>query len=230
MSETSFSVKKIFLDFVFQKSCAVCETPGSNLCGDCVQTLGRARLRCLRCGSHNPFGQYCSSCVKPDFPDEIVCSLEYRGTIRDLIHQFKFEDASSLAREFGQLLAHKIKKISGFKQFVLAPIPLHKKRLAQRGYNQAELLAREIARLLGMEERDLLLKRPTRTSQVEAKTKEQRRKNIKGAFQINPKTAIPEKVILVDDVITSGATVEEATKVLKGAGVKVVIAAALAMG
>lgn len=147
-----------------------------------------------------------------------------------MIHQFKFEDTSSLSREFGRLMAIEIKKISTFKKFVLATVPLHKKRLARRGYNQSNLLVKEVALILGMQDDDMLLRRPSQMSQVEAKTKEQRRKNIKGAFLINPKAIIAEKVILIDDVVTSGATIEEATKVLKKAGVREVIAVTLAMG
>ncbi len=238
----------ILTDFVFPQSCFVCGKMGTGICRQCLIDQPRARPKCLKCGAHNPFGLACRVCRTKYTPDRTLALYEFDGPIREMIHLFKYEDYSALAQCFGGVLAEefasardvgglssasraKVAKdspLQGTSSWTIVPIPLSKKRVAWRGYNQSLLLAREIAKRSGFEVRELLRRKDSAESQVQSGTKEKRRANIKGVFEvIEP---VWKNILLVDDVITSGATVLEATRVLKHAGAKKVCVLALAMG
>ena len=160
-------------------------------------------------------------------PDKTLALYEFDGPIREMIHLFKYEDCSSFARYFGEVLTEQVGELGvGFDAIV--PIPLSKDRRAWRGYNQSLLLAKEIGKRTGIEVWEILKRKRGSESQVQSGTKEKRQANIRGVFETD--ISIPENILLIDDVITSGATVLEATRVLKHAGAKRVYVLALAMG
>ncbi len=163
-------------------------------------------------------------------PDRIVSRFIYEGKLKDAIHQYKFEDAYLLSEDFSLALSPIIKGIDGYNKYALTYIPLDKRRQRYRGYNQSKILAERLADRLKMTSVDLLERKEQRETQVSAKTKTARRKNVKGVFVVKGGARIPKKIILIDDVVTTGATVEEATKVLKKAGAREIIVVALAMG
>jgi ComF family protein len=144
-----------------------------------------------------------------------------------MIHLFKYDDCTCFAQCFGEVLAKQARGFgAGFDAIV--PIPLSKGRRAWRGYNQSLLLAKEIGKRTGIEIWEILKRKRGSESQVQSGTKEKRQANIKGVFETDK--SVPENILLIDDVITSGATVLEATRVLKRAGAKKVCVLALAMG
>jgi competence protein ComFC len=218
-----------FLDFIFPRSCFVCGKAGTDLCEPCGKVLKPAQLRCLHCSRANPYGKYCFRCKKASQADQVLAVFAYKSPLKDVIHQFKYEDASSLGEVFSHLLSQKIKKIPGYRSYKLTFIPLAAHRERQRGYNQARLLVDGIIRELKMERTDLLTRVEVGESQVRSGTKSARRANVRGTFELKTDTKIPSKIILIDDVITTGATVEEAAKVLKKAGVKGIVVLALAL-
>jgi len=135
------------------------------------------------------------------------------------------------AEALAEPLLKLIKNLAGSgKGYIFVPAPLSQKRLSQRGYNQAELLAKLVGEKTGLEVADILGRRHVKKSQVEVADKEERRNNIKNVFSVSKDAKVPENIILIDDVITTGATVLEATKVLKRAGAKKVVVFAVAMG
>jgi len=226
----------LFVDFVFPQSCFVCGEPGVAVCRGCLRILPRARLKCLKCGRRNPLGTTCVICRNRNSPDKVLAVFDYDGPIREMIHLFKYEDASSYASIFGEALTAEFEKL-GAKDAVIVPVPLSRKRKAWRGYNQSLLLARIISGKTGLKIREVLERKKTPfykelfshpESQVQSGTREKRLANVRGKFEaVKP---VPENVVLIDDVITSGATVLEATRVLKRAGAKKVYVLALAMG
>jgi len=217
------------IDFVFPRICLVCSSNTEYLCDHCLAKIKKARLKCLRCNKNNPFGRYCFSCEKPFLPDKIISAFVYRDHIKNVIHQYKYEDAFILAKDLAKALLPLVRSISGYRKFTLSFIPLSDKKFKTRGYNQAELLAREAGKLLNMRVANLMNRSTQEETQVTSKTKRARKQNIKGVFKIKNGVSVPANIILVDDVVTTGATVEEATKVLKRAGAKKVVVVALAM-
>lgn len=215
--------------FVFPNACICCGEVGRALCFECQQSFSPAQLRCLACGRYNPFGLYCASCKRKHWPDRVVACFAYNSPVKELLHQFKYEDVFLLYKPLAKQLASRIFQIRNYQQFAVTFIPLSSNRYRWRGYNQAELLAREAAATCRLPVVDTLRRSRFYESQVKSQTKRSRKQNVKGAFEIKEKASVPKKVILIDDIVTTGATVEEATRVLKRAGVKEVIVIAVAM-
>ena len=186
---------------------------------------------CLKCGARNPFGRTCVVCKTRYTPDLVLAANLFEGVLREAIHLFKYDDATCFAEALAEPLLKLIKNLAGSgKGYIFVPAPLSQKRLSQRGYNQAELLAKLVGEKTGLEVADILGRRHVKKSQVEVADKEERRNNIKNVFSVSKDAKVPENIILIDDVITTGATVLEATKVLKRAGAKKVVVFAVAMG
>jgi ComF family protein len=161
--------------------------------------------------------------------DELICAGAFQGPLRTAIHNFKYESDTPLASALALLLAQAL--VSGEKAGLdseppsVIPVPLHIDRKRQRGYNQSELLARELAKITGWPlVRGLERVRNTR-SQV-GLTAEERRENMRDAFAWRG-GAVPRRVLLVDDVCTTGATLSACADVLRANGARGVYAAAV---
>ena len=150
----------------------------------------------------------------------------HEGVLRKLIHVFKFEGVRTLQRPLGALLAQALPRESGFDAIV--PMPLHWRRRWQRGFNQSELLAREIARRWAVPVR-ALVRRKKATAPQAGLTSAQRRKNVEGAFHVRKGTRLKGmRLLLIDDVLTTGATANACARALKRAGAAQVTFLALA--
>jgi len=206
-------MKEFLLNLFFPKFCLGCQKEGKYLCEDCFSLIDISN-KILRVPELE--GLFFAT----DFENFIV---------KKLIHNFKYKP---FARELAKTLAFLI--IIHFKnlekspeflnkkeEFVLIPIPLHKRRLRWRGFNQAKEIAKELSVFLKIPVLDdILIKEKETHPQVNLSEKE-RKENIKGAFIVKNEEKIKrKKVLLVDDVFTTGATMEEATKVLKKSGAK----------
>ena len=206
------------------------------ICENCLESLPRENLKCLKCGRKNPLGTYCVDCRGKLRPDRVLAVYKFDGPIRELIHEFKYEDVTALAEPLGKAMAGVLEMRNGKwgvgREWVVLPLPLSNARRRYRGYNQSELLAKIFASKTGLIYADILERKKIkgRRSQVQSGDKITRKNNVKGVFALKKDVQVPEKVILIDDVVTTGATVEEATKVLKRAGAKEVIVLGLAMG
>lgn len=149
----------------------------------------------------------------------------YEGTLRELVHLFKYECIRTLASPLGRLLVRAVPVDTAIDAVV--PVPLHWRRRWARGFNQAELLAAEAARSRGVPVLRALRRRrhtPTQTGLTHA----QRRKNIAGAFTLTGKPVEGLRLLLVDDVMTTGATLSVCAALLRRAGARSVLAATLA--
>jgi len=156
-----------------------------------------------------------------------------------MIHAFKYHSIEALKKPLAELVNAYIQKelftnqpiVYKLKDCVLAPVPLTLRRKINRGFNQSELLALEIAKYLDAPVMNLLKRKKFTDPQAEISGWQKRKENISGAFALNTKSLnIPKKVILVDDVSTSGATLEEAARILKQAGVKEIYGLVIAKG
>jgi ComF family protein len=154
----------------------------------------------------------------------------YDGSLMTAIHRFKYGEKSYLADSLGPLLSEFAKNwVNKPDGFLTVPVPLHKKRLRERGFNQSLLLAKHVAKELHTELDFLSLRRVRYTLPQTGLGKEERRKNVKGAFMIeNPEIFKDRPILLVDDVATTGNTLNECSRVLKKAGCKDIFCLVLA--
>jgi ComF family protein len=149
--------------------------------------------------------------------DGIRSVFRFEGTIRQAIHQFKYRHIKAMAGPLGQLLAEHLRTYP-LTGDVLVPVPLHPKRLRERGYNQADLLVREISGITGMPVVDsLLVRRRDTITQARAANAAERRSNVKDAFTCR-RELDGQRVLLIDDVCTTGATLDACAAALKAAG------------
>jgi ComF family protein len=158
--------------------------------------------------------------------DQVYSFGAYEGVLRKLIHVFKFEGVRTLQRPLGSLLARALPRESSFDAIV--PMPLHWRRRWQRGFNQSELLAREIGRKWGVPV-FALVRRKRATAPQAGLTSAQRRKNVQGAFEVRKGQRLKGiRILLIDDVLTTGATASACARALKRAGAAQVTFLALA--
>lgn len=212
------------LDFLFPKRCAVCSREGSMLCEGCRPAIPTVSAVCFVCERRSPEGEICEGCRPETRLRRFIAPLAYsEPAARDLIHALKYAGMRHLAQDLAGWIVNYVRavKVELPPASVFAPIPLHRRKLRERGFNQAELLAEKLAAAFGIPARtDILSRTKYATPQSKIKRREERLKNATGLYAV--KNALPEKttVILVDDVSTTGATLEEAARVLKEAGAK----------
>lgn len=181
----------------------------------------------------------CRACrlVPPPFERAVAYGI-YQGRLRDAIHALKYGGLHPAARGLGRMLAEAIARLAeeSPKQMLIVPVPLHRSKLSQRGFNQARLLAREALRELGRSHpawRLTLapgtLMRLRETKSQAGLTPRQRRLNVRGAFSVSdPRAVAGRHVLLVDDIMTTGATARAAAQALARAGAESVWVATLA--
>ncbi len=174
---------------------------------------------CPRCGKPQSSGILCPSCVSWQAEiDGIRSPFRFDGVIRQAIHQLKYRNVRALAIPLAKLLRDYI-VTNPVPGEVLVPVPLHRKRLKERGYNQTQLLARELGKLINLPVIDDCLIRQRHTSpQTSTSTVEERRSNVAGAFLCLDQKLEGKQVTLIDDVSTSGATLNDCAVALKAAG------------
>ena len=218
------------LQFFLPSQCPCCEQfleeKQQGLCPPCLSTVQWiVPPFCTVCGS--PFaspeaGEHpCGTCrTKRRYFTTARALGSYQGVLQEAIHRWKYEERMSLTRLFGQWMTEGLQRFWEFSSFdLLIPVPLHARRLRERGFNQALLLAAEISQKTGIPcEKRLLLKSKPTVPQIHLSGRE-REKEIKGAFRVAHEDRIQKKVILlIDDVFTTGATVNECSKVLLASG------------
>jgi len=213
-------LKGVALDLLFPRWCIGCGREGSFLCQSCCQLLPRIMPPlCPRCGRPQPSGILCPSCVGWQAEiDSIRSPFRFDGVMRQSIHQLKYRNLRALAQPLVRLLQTYLitNPVPGE---VLVPVPLHHKRLKERGYNQSRLLARELGKLIDLPVVDDCLTRQRHASpQARASTVDERRSNVDGAFICRNHRLRDKQVLVIDDVSTSGATLNACAVALKASG------------
>ena len=219
---------KSALDLVFPIHCCGCGREGEILCGECSRTLERLRPPLCRVCAAPGVDGICRWCLEePKGFDFLRALYPFRGPIRDAIHSLKYRNVRAAAGSLGDLMAGYLQDNS-IEADVLVPVPLHPKRLRSRGYNQSALLAARIGRGLVLPVREDLLSRVhNRSPQVESRSREERRANVIGSFA--PQGDVQDlRILLIDDVATTGSTLSECASVLKESGASRVYALTLA--
>lgn len=210
-----------------------------NKCVFCDKIIGLYGYCCEKCSVRLPFvrGETCpvcghEKCVCADHEasfDKIISPFFYLEPVRGSVHRFKFRNARGYAKAYAEYIYKKLDSPQGFNDFdVISFIPLIKRDRSRRGYNQAELIAKELASLLNLPVKPLLSK-VRRTKKQHDLNAEERKQNLAGAFEIiSAEDVSGKKIILCDDVVTTGSTFDEAAKMLKAAGAESVTCCAVA--
>jgi ComF family protein len=223
------------IDMVFPKACRHCgdcfQAGLSNvLCLACFDSIKPYEgIRCDHCGIALPEGAFagaarprCRDCGNGDyFLGETLAFGAYTGPLRLAHHAFKFEGMEALAEILAERMTREISAAFWATAEAIVPIPLSAERERERGYHPARLLGRAIAERVQKPLRECLVKSISTPPQMSL-SRQKRLLNIRGAFRYAGPRPAPSEVVLVDDVLTTGATLEEGAKVLRQAGVSAV--------
>jgi ComF family protein len=223
------------LDLLFPAVCPLCEArlgPGRRdpVCGACWSSFTRlAPPWCARCGAPSVAAlDACPMCPEPPPAfDYARAAAAYGGSVREAVHALKFGGRRSLARPLGDLIGEQCAGALTERLDALVPVPLARPRQRERGFNQAALLAERLGERLGVRVRPGWLVRLRATAPQTDLAADARRANVAGAFAAAPAVA-GAHVAIVDDVVTTGATVAECARALRAAGARRVGALAVA--
>ncbi len=207
------------LDVLFPRLCVRCGRPGSFLCPTCEAALVRIEPPvCPVCGTPRPSESLCPSCASRTVSISSIRSVfRLEGAIRRAIHELKYNNLRAIAPTLSAYLAHYVEG-TGHNADLIVPVPLHSSRQRQRGYNQSELLASALARDTGIPLNSNALTRTRKTaSQVGSHTAHARLLNVEGAFSCRDAVR-NRRILLVDDVCTTGATMESCAAALRREG------------
>ncbi|MGN1001939.1 MAG: ComF family protein [Oscillospiraceae bacterium] len=207
-----------FLDILFPPRCVFCrkfmKSSREPICPDCLKTLPYTT------GGGEKTGDFFTVCVAP---------LYYEGTVREALLRYKFKQATGYAQPFGRLLARCVRENLAGRYDLISWVPLSKKRLKERGYDQAMLLACAAALELDDVAVSTLEKHIHVEKQSAMGSAEKRRANISGAYRVeDPELIAGKRILLIDDIVTTGSTLSECARTLLSAGASEVLCAAVA--
>jgi len=226
-------------DLLFPKACLGCGFLGIYLCPDCIAKLSYIEKDvCFYCKKTCPHGLTHSKCLNKFNIDGVTTIFHYNWLLKRIVKNIKYQLATEIWRDLEKIiLPLAIKKMSFYSKLsppiYLQPIPLSAERMRKRGFNQAFLISLFFSRLLGFPIIDSLLRVKETRSQAELKNIKDRQSNLRNAFRLkdNNITGLKKaKIILVDDIITSGFTIKEAAKPFKKKGIDKIYAMALGRG
>jgi ComF family protein len=209
------------LDVVYPRQCGVCRSEGSFLCSRCRDRLPPADgLRCSRCWLPLTEGFACSRCAERPLALSALRSVfRHEDEVRTLVRALKFHGISSLAEPLGDCMADLLGDAAELDALVAVPMSGRRQRI--RGYNQSQLLARQIASCTNLPVIDVLTRQGKQTPQTETSTAAQRRDNMRDAFRSQKTDLITGKrLVVVDDVATTVATLDACARILLAAGAK----------
>ena len=225
-------------ELLFPRRCPVCDKPvrpaGRLICEECKNKLKYvSEIHCLKCGKplSDETEEYCSDCRKKKHKFVQGKSLyEYRSAV-GTIYRFKYAKRQEYAEFLGREMAIHFKEdMKKWKAEALIPVPIHKSRKYQRGYNQAELLAEEIGRRTGIPVKKNLIVRCKKTVPQKMLKDAERQNNLKKAFKIGQNDVKLSTIIIIDDIYTTGSTVNEMADILNRVGIDKVYVLTLAIG
>jgi ComF family protein len=242
LKEGFSSFKDALSDLFFPPVCPFCDSPdvdsGGGLCSDCVESIHKIEEPfCRQCGlplseSHAAGTLFCGQCLtgSPAY-HEARYGVRYKGALREGLKRFKYGGALYATDALSDLLIDTFHKHYKPDQFdLILPIPIHRKKLRERGFNQVIVLAENLSRHAGIPVDRTCLKKLLDTPPQASLTRQERLGNLRGSFLVTRPGAIKNKrVLLVDDVATTGSTISEAARTVKKAGAARIDALVLAL-
>jgi len=219
-----YGASKTLLHKVFPATCLLCLDPGQppclDLCRACEDDFPRILSACPNCATPVAnAGVSCERCLlrRPAFDGAFV-PYRYEFPLVELIHRLKYGGQVAIARILGTLLARRLAERGPPTVDAIVPVPLHSSREVRRGFNQAREIAVFAGELLGLPIEAGLAYRIRNTEEQAALPAIVRRVNVSGAFEIRARKPVPPAIAIVDDVLTTGATVDALARVLRRAG------------
>lgn len=230
-----------FMDMIYPPRCPVCgevkKEKNRLACSDCLEKLSWIQEpQCKKCGKMLATAEqeYCFDCGKMQYHFESGYPLwNYDDVMRKSIADFKYGGRREYGKFYGEAMVQRYgKKFLSLKIDAIIPVPIHHTKRKERGYNQTEIIADIVGKKLGIPVWKNQLVRIRKTMPQKELKQQERLKNLEEAFAIKEKYHLPEgtKVLLLDDIYTSGSTVEACTKVLLNAGIKKVYVTTLCIG
>ena len=206
------------LDFLFPPACVVCGKIDKNwLCKKCELRVKRLEKSCEVNIQNRKY-------------EKLLYIFKYESLIRKLVLGYKFSNKAYISNFFSNIIVNNKKIFCLLKQYdMIIPVPMHKKKMQNRGYNQTELVSQKIAKNLGIQNRPDILQKVVNTTTQSRLGGKARQTNIQHAFFIKNDIEVEDKkIILLDDIYTTGATSEECSRILKDAGAKEILILVLA--
>lgn len=233
-----WKVKEIGLGFLFPRRCPVCDEiapVGEKICSDCkkrVKYIGKKT--CMRCGKPIEASrmEYCYDCTKKkhEFYQGKSVFL-YADGIKESMYRFKYQNKREYADYYAEEAIRLYRKWMEEHQIeVIMPVPMYRAKKRLRGYNQAEVFAEALGREMGLPVEKNLVERIRNTVPQKKLNDIDRKKNLKGAFKIKSDIVKYRKVLLVDDIYTTGSTIDAVAKELKTAGVEKIYFLCISIG
>lgn len=218
-----------FFDLLFPHYCVGCNRQNVLVCQDCLGGVSFAEQICFICKSVSQKGLVHAECARrlniPYYPTQILSACSYQSPLaQDLIHGLKYDGLLDGAKPCAEILAQFLRsqRILLSDKWVLTYVPLDQKKMNLRGFNQSELIGRELSRIVHIPVEKLLIK--TRVTKAQMKlSREGRLKNVKDAFEATSSNLSRKKILLLDDVVTTGSTLLECSKALSKAGAEEII-------
>ncbi len=210
----------IALDWLYPPRCCNCDSRGAVLCETCFENITVLNKKvCKKCGYPiTKKRQLCENCSQKDVVfDEMRSWATYEGVLKKAIQSLKYKRNLALGPIFTMPLVNIVRQ-SGWLVDMVIPIPLSRARLRQRGYNQAAIISSNLALTLGLSHTTNVVKRRKETETQVSLDVNKRFTNLMDAFYANPAKLIKRKVLLIDDVITTGATMLNCAETIKNAG------------
>lgn len=222
---------------LYPARCPVCDgvlLPGEEICEECISRLRYVtEPRCCKCGKplQSEEAEYCHDCmVRNHIYDNGLALYEYES-IKDSLYRFKYKGRCEYAGFYGREIAKRLgDRIAGWHPDALLPVPMYKRKERMRGYNQAGLLADAVGAALHIPVRHDLMVRQRQTVPMKELDPAQRQINLKKAFIIGQFDVKLKCIIIIDDIYTTGSTMDEMAKVLRAAGVSRIHFLTLAIG
>lgn len=218
------------VDFILPPRCVSCGKSATMLCADCLALIKFVEEPiCDICGEPLVYKGLCARCLKQPLSIlKIRAATYFGGSIPKIIHQLKYHNMFAVSETLGALMVQRW-HIWFETMDIVIPIPLHPKRLKERGYNQSTLLARPLADYLQIPLNERIMQRTQYTQPQATLTAQERQANVQNAFQVsNSDELIDKHILLVDDVCTTGATLSAAAQILLNKGAATVSAYCLA--
>lgn len=222
------AIPRLLTSLVFPPECEICQailSPKSDgVCAACDRSLGTIHApHCPGCGRTVTVDMTrCGECVNTSFYfDHAYATAFYNGGMKELLHRYKFSHRKYLKKYLAsRLLDFYRQHLTGLSFDSVIAVPLDEKRQAERGFNQAALLSRQLAKNLGLREDSAKFRRHKRAAIPQHRlNKEMRIENVADSFKVtNKNTFVGQKILLIDDILTTGLTASECAKTLKNAG------------
>ena len=217
------------LDWIYPPVCAACNEPGFRVCPTCWASirfsLPYPQVHNQDCGCNISQSSSNNTSAEPD--NERLYLAEYEGVIRACIHALKYDNNQSLGEFFSRWMADLV-SAAEWQIDLVAPVPLSEQRVHERGYNQSALLAKPLALRIGVNYFPFCISRIRNTPSQVGLSAMERKDNVAGAFSALPDVVTGKRILMVDDVSTTGATLEACSEAIYAAGAQMVYCITLA--